>query len=345
MDNFNFDLFKEICETRAVSGDERDLICLLRDYYLKNNVEIIYDNLGSMVAHKKCNKENAKKVLVLAHSDEIGLMVNDINKDGTIKVNAIGGINPVTVLGDRVFLKNDEGKLYYGVISSSSRYDKISDLELDFGFDSKEDVIKNKISNGNSIYFEGNACKLNDKRIVAKAIDNRYGCFLTVELLDALKDVELDVDLYVGVSVQEEVGCRGAQTITNKINPDFAIVLDCSPSNPKDENGILGKGVLLRVKDANMLAFKSLINYQKDICNKLNVPCQPFISMGGTDAGMIHKSYDGVLTLTHCICAKNLHTSSTIVDVNDYNAAKESLIYMIKDLNSDKIEELKKGNR
>ena len=230
MDNFNFDLFKEICETRAVSGDERDLICLLRDYYLKNNVEIIYDNLGSMVAHKKCNKENAKKVLVLAHSDEIGLMVNDINKDGTIKVNAIGGINPVTVLGDRVFLKNDEGKLYYGVISSSSRYDKISDLELDFGFDSKEDVIKNKISNGNSIYFEGNACKLNDKRIVAKAIDNRYGCFLTVELLDALKDVELDVDLYVGVSVQEEVGCRGAQTITNKINPDFAIVLDCSPS-------------------------------------------------------------------------------------------------------------------
>ena len=345
MDNFNFDLFKEICEVRAVSGDERDLIRLLREYYLKNDVEIIYDNLGSMVAHKKCNKENAKKVLVLAHSDEIGLMVNGINNDGTIKVNPIGGINPVTVLGDRVYLKNDDGKLYYGVISSNSKHEKIADLELDFGFDSKEEVIENKISNGNSIYFEGNACKLENNRVVAKAIDNRYGCFLTVELLNALKDIDLDVDLYVGVSVQEEVGCRGAQTISNKINPDFAIVLDCSPSNPKDSNGILGKGVLLRVKDANMLAFKSLINYQKEVCAKLNVPCQPFISMGGTDTGMIHKPNSGVLTMTHCICAKNLHTSSTIIDVNDYNAAKESLIYMVKDLNEEKIEMLKKGNR
>ena len=345
MDKFNFDLFKEICEARAISGDEKDLICLLREYYLKNDVEIIYDNLGSMVAHKKCNKENAKKVLVLAHSDEIGLMVNGINNDGTIKVNPIGGINPVTVLGDRVYLKNDDGKLYYGVISSTSKYEKISDLELDFGFESKEEVIKNNVTNGNSIYFEGDACKLGSNRVVSKAIDNRYGCFLTVELLEALKETELDVDLYVGVSVQEEVGCRGAQTIANKINPDFAIVLDCSPSNPKDDNGILGNGVLLRVKDANMLAFKSLINYQKEVCNKLNLPCQHFISMGGTDAGMIHKSYNGVLTMTHCICAKNLHTSSTIIDVNDYNAAKESLIYIVKDLNAEKIEELKKGNR
>jgi glutamyl aminopeptidase len=157
--------------------------------------------------------------------------------------------------------------------------------------------------------------------------------------------VELDVDLYVGVSVQEEVGCRGALTITNKIKPDFAIVLDCSPSDPKNKNGILGKGVLLRVKDANMLAFKSLINYQKEICEKVGVPYQYFISMGGTDAGMIHKSYSGILTLTHCVCAKNLHTSSTIMDINDYLNAKKALIYMLKDLNNDRIKELSESNR
>ena len=74
--------------------------------------------------------------------------------------------------------------------------------------------------------------------------------------------------LYSVGSVQEEVGCRGAQTIANKIQPDFAIILDCSPSDSKNNNGILGKGVLLRVKDANMLAFKSLINYQKEVCKK-----------------------------------------------------------------------------
>ena len=121
--------------------------------------------------------------------------------------------------------------------------------------------------------------------------------------------------------------------------------MDCSPSDPKNDNGILGKGVLLRVKDANMLAFKSLINYQKQVCEKINVPCQPFISMGGTDAGMIHKSYSGILTMTHCICAKNLHTSSTIIDINDYLSARESLIYIVKDLNEELIENLKNENR
>lgn len=345
MDNFNFELFKEICEVRAISGEESDLSSLLKKYYLENDVEIIYDNLGSMVAYKKSKNENAKKVLVVAHCDEIGFIVNDILKDGTIKVSPVGGINPITLLGDRVILKNNDNKLFYGVISSSSKSDRISDLEFDFGFDSKEEVLKENINIGNSIYLEGNTYRLNDKRVVSKAIDDRYGCFLTVELLNSLKDVELDVDLYVGVSVQEEVGCRGAQTLAYKLKPDFAIVLDCSPSDSKNKNGILGDGVLLRVKDANMLAFKSLINYQKTICEKNNIPYQYFISMGGTDAGMIHKSFDGILTLTHCICAKNLHTSSTIMDINDYNNAKKALICIIKSLNSDVIENFRLGNR
>jgi len=344
MAKFNFKLFKEICETRAISGDEKALVSLLREYYLKYSDEIIYDNQGSMVALKKSKKEGAKKVLVLAHADEIGFMVSKIENDGIIRVNPVGGINPNTLLADRVVLKNSENKLFNGVISMSSS-DTVRGLEFDFGFDSKEEVLKNNISIGNSVYYVGDTVKLNDKRIVSKAIDNRYGCFLGLELLEELKDVELDVDLYVGVSVQEEVGCRGAQTITNKIHSDFAIVLDCSPSDPKNDNGILGKGVLLRVKDANMLAFKSLINYQKKVCKKVKVPCQPFISMGGTDAGMIHKAYDGILTLTHCICAKNLHTASTIMDINDYLSAKKSLVYMIKDLNSELIESFKEGNR
>ena len=154
MDNFNFDLFKEICEVKAISGEERDLISLLRKYYLENDVEIIYDNLGSMVVHKKCKKENAKKVLVLAHSDEIGFIVNSIENNGIIKVSPVGGINPNTLLGDRVSLKNNDGKLFYGVISSTSKFEKISDLEFDFGFDSKDEVLKNNISMGNSIYLE-----------------------------------------------------------------------------------------------------------------------------------------------------------------------------------------------
>lgn len=344
MEKFNFKLFKEICETRAVSGDEKALVSLLREHYLKYSDEIIYDNQGSMVALKKSKKENAKKVLVLAHADEIGFIVNKIEENGTIRVSPVGGIKFNTLFSSRVVLKNDDGKFFNGVINNNNSED-IKGLELDFGFDSKEEIVKNNIKIGNNIYFDSETILINNKRIVSKAVDDRYGCFLGVELLKQLKNVELDVDLYVGVSVQEEVGCRGAMTITNKIHPDFAIVLDCSPSDSKNNNGILGKGVLLRVKDANMLAFKSIINYQKNACKKAKVPCQYFISAGGTDAGSIHKSFDGVLTLTHCICAKNLHTPSTIIDVEDYFSAKKSLVYIVKDLNEEVIENLKTGNR
>lgn len=345
MKKFDFKLFKEICETRSISGDEKDLVSFLSKQYKDYCDEIIYDNFGCMVAVKKSKKENAKKVLVLAHADEIGFCVKGIESSGVIKVNAIGGISPSILPSNRVVLKNDNNEMFNGVINTNNFNGKISDLVLDFGFDNKEDVINHGIKIGNSIYFVGDTIRLNENRVVSKAIDDRYGCFLTVELLKELKNVDLDVDLYVGVSVQEEVGCRGAFTITNKVKPDFAIVLDCSPSDAENSNGILGKGVLLRVKDANMLAFKSLINYQKKMCKKAKVPCQYFISYGGTDAGSIHKSLDGVLTLTHCICAKNLHSPSTIMDINDYNSAKKSLLYILKDLNEERIEELRKGNR
>lgn len=344
MEKFNFKLFKKVCETRSISGDEKALVSLLREYYLKYSDEIIYDNQGSMVAHKKCKKEGAKKVLVLAHADEIGFMVSKIEKNGIIRVNPIGGIVSNTLLTNRVVLKNDEGKLFYGVVNSSGS-DTVKGLEFDFGFDSKDEVLNSNIKVGNSVFYEGETIKINDKRIVSKAIDDRYGCFLGIELLEKLKDTELDIDLYVGVSVQEEVGLRGAQTIVNKIHPDLAIVLDCSPSDPKNDNGILGKGVLLRVKDGSMMSFKSLINYQREVCKKLKIPYQYFVSAGGTDGGIIHKSFNGILTYVHCICAKNLHTQSTMMDINDYLNAKKSLVYIIKDLNDDLIESFKEGNR
>ena len=139
MSEFNFELFKQICETRATSGDERDLVVLLRDFYLKNDVEIIYDNLGCMVAHKKSENKNALKVLVLAHADEIGYLVTGINSDGVIKVSPIGGISPL--VGDRVVLKNNDNKLFEGVIINRTfSNDKVTDLEFDFGFDSKKEV-------------------------------------------------------------------------------------------------------------------------------------------------------------------------------------------------------------
>ena len=127
------------------------------------------------------------------------------------------------------------------------------------------------------------------ERLLSKAFDNRR-CF-RVEIARHFANVELPYDLYVGATVQE-VGLRGATTISQLIKPDFAIVLDCSPARDStgdaEQEGQLGGGVLLRYTDRSMLSFKKLIAYQEAVCKKLNLPCQYYSSPGGTDAGAIH---------------------------------------------------------
>ena len=85
---------------------------------------------------------------------------------------------------------------------------------------------------GDSAVLDGGFAMLGDgHRILSKAWDNRYGCIMAIELLQALKETKLDVDLYIGATVQEEVGIRGGTTATGLIHPDMGIVLDCSPAN------------------------------------------------------------------------------------------------------------------
>ena len=140
-----------------------------------------------------------------------------------------------------------------------------------------------------------------------------------LDLLDTLKDVELDYDLYVGASVQEEVGLRGAQTITEMIKPDYAIVLDCSPANDaldKNSLGRLGEGILIRMMDGSMIANKDLIYELVDVCVDNDISHQFYFSNGGTDAGIVHKSLNGVDS--YLLVARNIHTPSSILDTNDY---------------------------
>ena len=109
--------------------------------------------------------------------------------------------------------------------------------------------------------------------------------------------------------------------------------------------GKLGGGVLIRFVDRSMIAFPFLIDYQVEMAKKLGVNYQYFYSMGGTDAGVVHKVNDGVLTLTNCICARNIHTNSSIIDLEDYEAAKAVLVGILKDLSAERIQEFKEKQR
>lgn len=341
---------EKVTQIDAVSGDEHFLAAYLKEEYEKMGYQILGDNLGSIFALKKSKNPDAKKVMIVAHMDEVGFIVKEILNNGAIKVHALGGHNADTLLSNRVVLTTRKGKKLFGAINAlpphllagKNAKSEINDMLFDFGFISKEEALEKGVNLGDTIVCYGPFEVLNGgKRLLSKAFDDRLGIALGLEILEYFKDCELPFDLYVGGSVQEEVGCRGAFTSAHLIKPDLAIVVDCSPAKDSagttNELGFLGKGVLVRVVDANMIAFKDLINYQIDTLEKAKVPYQYYISPGGTDAGSIHKSLDGIKTLTYCLVARSIHTASTILDADDYLNARKGLIYLLNHLDFKKI--------
>lgn len=350
------ELMREITQIVGISGNEKYISKALQQHYRKYTDKIIFDNLGSVFAVKLCGKENAKRVMICGHMDEAGFIVNGVTDMGLIKILPLGNIENKALLAQRVRLINREGQELRGTIveniseKEESKEIKISNLLVDIGATSKDEVNKLGIKLGDSIVVDGQFEVLaSGKKLLSKAWNGRYGCVMSIEILESLKDVELDVDLYIGCTVQEEVGLRGAQTSTNLIKPDLGIVMDCLQASDvngnKESIGRLGEGILINYYDKSMMPNRALLNNLVHICKSEDIKHQYFYSMGDGDAGWIHKLLTGCPTLTANICARNINTNSSIIHVDDYMAAKEAIIKVIKSLNTETIEKFKLENR
>ena len=169
---------------------------------------------------------------------------------------------------------------------------------------------------------------------MGKALDNRIGCALAIELLKETSGEKLPNILFSGATVQEEVGLRGAQTAANLIKPDIFYALDVSPANDitgrKDIFGKVGEGALLRIYDPTMVTHKGMREFVLDTAETNKIPYQYFVSPGGTDAGRVHISNEGVPSIFVGICSRYIHTHAAIISVEDYAAAKELLVTLVR---------------
>lgn len=348
-------LFRDLTQAIGVSGHERRVLRVFRDHLAPYVNEIGYDNLGSVYGIKKSKIANAPKVAIFGHLDEVGFLVKSVKSDGSLSVMASGGLWNQNLLSQRVVVESVNGELYDGVVGSipphlltdaekNAAY-SIDKMLIDIGSRSLQETESWGIFPGCQIVMKGDFTPLNGgERLLAKAFDNRYGLAIGIDVARTLSEVDLPFDLYICGTVQEEVGLRGAKTLASQIDPDFAFVVDCSPANDlggKAENGVLGGGVLLRYTDKSMIAFPQLLQWQKNVCEANRIPTQYFFSLGGTDAGEVHVSTPGgTPTLTHCICARNIHSSGTVMDAGDYLHAHAALVALLRELNREKINEL-----
>ncbi|SEM39213.1 Putative aminopeptidase FrvX [Mesobacillus persicus] len=357
MNEQTLNLFKNLTELPGAPGFEHSVRQFMREQIEPYADEMIQDNLGSIFGVKKGNTAGPR-IMVAGHMDEVGFMVTSITKNGMIRFQTLGGWWSQVLLAQRVQIITDKGPVV-GVIGSipphlldDAKRNKpmdIKDMLIDIGADDKEDALNIGIKPGQQIVpicpFTPMA---NDKKILAKAWDNRYGCGLSVELLKELQGETLPNILYSGATVQEEVGLRGAQTAANMINPDLFFALDASPANDmtgdKNEFGQLGKGALLRILDRSMVTHRGMREFILDTAETHSIPYQYFVSQGGTDAGRVHISNEGVPSAVIGICSRYIHTHASMIHVDDYAAAKELLVKLVKACDQSTVDTIKQNS-
>mgnify|MGYP000925371278 CR=1 FL=1 len=316
---------KELTELSGVSGYEYEVRNYIKNKLKEIGCEYYIDKLGNVIAHNKGRKN--KTIMVAAHMDEVGLIVRQIDSKGLIKFEAVGGIDQ-RVLNSKVVLVGDNkipgviGSKAVHLMSKEERGKSlpIDKLYIDIGTDSKEETEK-LVSIGDYVSFKSDYVEFGDNMIKGKALDDRVGCSILLELLS----MKLDADFYGVFTVMEEVGLRGAETAAYQLEPDLGIVLEgtVSADMPEvedyDKTTIIGKGAALSIMDNATVYDIDVVREVAKIAEDNNIQYQYRTSgAGGNDAGAIHKTKKGAKVVAISIPCRYIHSSVSVASKNDY---------------------------
>jgi len=335
---------KELCLLNGGSGDEN----AVREYIiskLNNKYNYIVDNLGNLIVTPNALESNPSnlnpRLMVCAHMDEVSMLVTSVKNDGTLTISPVGGIDAQAAIGRRVTVG---GKRLNGVIGSKAVHNmsdkekekkpEFSKLYVDIGADGKEEA-ERLVDLGDRVYFETEYIEFGNGFIRAKAIDDRFGCAVLLELMER----EMVQNCAFVFSVQEEVGTRGAKTAAHTVNPDFALVIEATTAADIPEvNGEkrcceLGKGAVVPFMDKSAIYDKELYRLSKTLAEKNNINWQTkTVVAGGNDSGAIHVSRGGVKTISISTPCRYLHSPSCVVKRSDLEDCLRLAELMVKSM-------------
>jgi len=349
-------LFEKLVEIPGGSGFEEKVIEFITVELKRSLPDVSVDPMGNVIG--KIGK-GKKSVMVCAHSDEVGMLIKYIDPKGYIYFDLNGMIDERVLLSTKVDICTDQG-IYTGVVGVKNRHlltaedlkrtISISDIWIDVGAESAEEVKRWGIEIGDPIVFHPNFQKIGKETILTKAIDNRAGCAILINLAERMKSKKIDYQLILVAAVQEEVGSRGAQVAAQTLGPDMAIVIDTVPASdpitpPQQATSECGKGPVIRSMDVNALGWGTI--YSKKIRQRLThialknrIPHQKDIFRTWTDASTIHTSGRGIPCGGIYIPRRYSHSPVELVKWSDVEKTAELLFLFLKDLNSSVIEDL-----
>ncbi len=348
-------IYQDLANMPGISGREKYIRRYLKEKLTPISERIVEDNLGSVFGGINLGS-NGPTVMIAGHMDEVGAMVSEITDKGMIKMIPIGGINPPVMLSQHMDLILDDGSVVPGVVGAKPPHllrDKttkqLTDFEdflFDIGADDYDHAVSLGVRIGQQIVFHNVYRESADgKKIFSKAWDDRFGTAMALDILESVNKDDLKCKLYCGANVQEEVGTRGAQTSAFKIQPDLFIAVDCSPCsdafNDSKVGGSLGAGFMVRFYDPRAILHSGLKDYIIETATKNNIKFQHYKSLGGTDAAAVQLSREGVLVCTIGMPARYIHSSTSMIHKEDYEAVKNIILAMLKEIDFKKIEEIK----
>jgi endoglucanase len=325
-------LLKKLSEACGVSGFEGEVRELIKKEISRYVDKIEVDVLGNLIALKKGNK-GSKKIALFAHMDEIGLFVKHIDDKGFIYPAETSSIDPEILLGREVIIKTRRGDVE-GVFGykqvhlkreeEAKKKIEFKDLFVDIGVNNKKEVEKLGVEVGHPMFFKQTFTKFGKDLIKGKALDNRLGCYVLIQLIKKLKSKN---DIYFVFSVQEEVGLKGARVVAYKLNPDFALVVDTGGVggipliNEKECDLLIGKGPIIVAVEASgrgSLMQEEIKNKLIDTAKENKIPYQIEVSVGSaTESMVIQLTREGINTGGLGIPCRYIHSPIEIASKKD----------------------------
>jgi putative aminopeptidase FrvX len=323
-------LLQQLTEVVAVSGNEGPVRQIVRAHVEAYADDIKIDAMGNLLVTRRGSGRNRIRIMLAAHMDEVGLMIIEVDKDGYLRFDRVGGISKRQLLGNAVWVGD---KRTPGIIGTKpthllepkerKRFPDLDSLRIDIGVDSKEAALEN-IKLGEWATFATQFLRLGST-IRAKALDDRMGVATLIELVAIPPQ---GYDLLAAFTVQEEVGLRGARVAAHTLNPDVAIAIDCTPSMDfptwdGEENVAyntqLGSGPAIYVADRATIGDPRLLRLLVETAEAEAIPYQlrqP--GGGGTDAGAIHLAREGIPSISVSVPTRHLHTAASIASLEDW---------------------------
>ena len=319
-------LIEKLSNACGIAGQENEIRKIVLEEIKAYADDVRVDAMGNVLAIKKAKQAGAMKVMVAAHMDEIGFLITKEDDDGLYNFTTVGGIDKRTILGKVVSIGKEHIQgiigarpIHLTTAEERTQTIQLEQLRIDTG------IGKNAKVQAGDLATYATKFEHFGQTIRGKALDDRLG---VANLIQCLKHAPAHIEFQAVFTVQEEIGGRGAKTAAFALNPDVAFVLDVTPSNdmpaqPGEENiqynTHAGMGPALYVADAATLSDPRLIRFVMEVAEANKIPFQirqP--GSGGTDAGSIHKTREGIPAVSMSVPCRYIHSAIGIARVSDW---------------------------